>query len=209
MIDVPGWLHGLYLFTTVFGVGVTAIDLLGIFGEHHQDSHSGDGGSGESGHPQAAHDHEPGDMHGDGVGSSLLLLLRYLRMAVYFSLGFGPLGLVATATGAGLLGSLAWAIPGGLVAALLAHAFLRWQQHDVDSSVQDYELLAERAVVLVPLSHTSMGRVRLTIGQSMVERYALAEQVDETFRTGEEVEIVRVTEDCVYVQHAIGRRLER
>ncbi len=195
MMDVPGWLQGAYLFTTVFGGGVTAIDLLGLLGEHGHDHAEHNGHTGEA----------SADAHGDTPGqSSLLIVLRYLRIVVYFSLGFGPLGLVASATGCGFLGSLAWALSGGLLAALLARIFFRWQQHDVDSTVQDVELLAERAVVLVPLSHTTMGRVRLTLAQSVVERYALAEQAGEAFATEDIVEVVRVTDDCVYVQRATG-----
>jgi hypothetical protein len=189
-MDIAAWLHGFYLFTTVFGVGVTAVDMLGILGEgHHTGDHVGD----------TAADHN-GDDHGHGP----LILLRYLRMAVYFALGFGPLGLVAMTTGTGILGSLAWAVPGGIVTAGLARAFLRWQQRDVDSSVQDHELLAERALVLVPLSHRNMGRIRVRVGQSVVERYALAEDEGESFRTAEVVEVVRVTDECVYVRRAEG-----
>jgi membrane protein implicated in regulation of membrane protease activity len=198
-MDIPAWLQNLYLFTTVFGVGVTAVDMLGILGEGHN-AHDGDAAGGDGDAEATSHegDHENGH-------TPLLFMLRYLRLVVYFSLGFGPLGLVAGSTGAGFVGSLAWSIPGGLVSAALARAFFRWQQHDVDSSVQDYELLAEPARVLVPLSHQAMGRVRIRVGQSVVERYALAEDAGETFRTDDVVEVVRVTDACVYVRRAEGR----
>jgi len=91
----------------------------------------------------------------------------------------------------------------------LARAFFRWQQHDIDSTVRDHELLAERALVLVSLSHTSMGRVRITLGQSMVERFALAEEPGEAFRTDDVVEVVRVTDECVYVRRAEGPLLRQ
>jgi membrane protein implicated in regulation of membrane protease activity len=192
------WLHGLYLFTTVFGVGVTVVDMLGILGHG---SHHGD-------HDVGAHhgDHDsstPAGEHADGY-VPFLLVLRYLRTMVYFSLGFGPLGLMAEATGSSVAGSLAWAVPGGLAAAWLAGVFFRWQRHDVDSTVQAHELLAERARVIVPLSSTAMGRVRLKVGQSVIERYALAEDDWESLRTNDVVEVVRVTDECVYVRRAIG-----
>jgi hypothetical protein len=191
VMSFASWLHGLYLFTTVFGVGVTVVDMLGILGvgEHHG-NHGGD-----------THGQEGEDASGH---VPFLLVVRYLRTMVYFSLGFGPLGLMAEAAGAGVLRSLAWAVPGGVVAALLARAFWRWQQHDVDSSVREHELLLERARVIVPLSSQHMGRIRLKVGQVVVERYALAEDEWESFRTDDVVEIVRVTEECVYVRRAEG-----
>jgi len=189
------WLQGVYLFAAVFSVGVTLVDMLGILGQGDHDA------AGESAdHGAVADDDAPNDVH-----TPLLSILRYLRMGVYFALGFGPLGLVAQATAATALGSLAWAVPGGIAAAVLAHRFFRFQQRDVDSTVRDEELLFERAGVIVPLSSTAMGKVRVKLGQTVVERYALAEDAGDAFRTGEVVEIVRVEDDCVYVRRAEGR----
>jgi membrane protein implicated in regulation of membrane protease activity len=188
-MTLASWLHGLYLFTTIFGVGVTAVDMLGILG-------TGEGDGNGSGDADSATD--------TGGHVPLLSMLRYLRMVIYFSLGFGPLGLVAEATGAGLLGSLAWAVPGGVAAAFLARAFFRFQQQDVGSSVQEEELLLERARVIVPMSNRDMGKVRVKIGPLVMERYALAEDEWESFRTDDVVEIVRITDDCVYVRRAEG-----
>jgi membrane protein implicated in regulation of membrane protease activity len=189
-VDWTSWLHGLYLFASVFSIGVVAIDMLGLLGSGEGDSH-------------ADADHDTGD-HDAGDHAPLLSVLRYLRLGIYFSLGFGPLGLIAEATGAGGLGSLAWAVPGGIVAAWLARAFFRFQQHDVDSSIQEETLLLERGRVIVPLSSTNMGKVRVRLGQIVVERYALAEDAWETFRTNDVVEIVRISDDCVYVRRAEG-----
>lgn len=181
-MPLASWLHGLYLFSAIVGVGVTVVDLLGMLG-------TGDEGIGG------------GDDAGDAGGSgSVLSILSYLRIFVYFCMGFGPLGLVAEWRGASPLASLAWAMPGGLVSAVLARAFFRWQHHDIDSSVQEDDLLLARGRVIVPLSHRDMGRVRVRLGPVVVERYALAADEIETFRTDDTVEIVRVTEDCVYVR---------
>lgn len=179
------WLHGLYLFTAVFSIGVVAVDMLGLLG-----SGEGDGDTDAD--------------HGAGDHAPLLSVLRYLRSGIYFCLGFGPLGLIAEATGAGGLGSLAWAVPGGVAAAWLAYVFFRFQQHDVDSSIKEEALLLERGRVIVPLSNTHMGKVRVRMGQIVVERYALAEDAWETFRTNDVIEIVRITDDCVYVRRAEG-----
>jgi len=192
-MDYAARLHEVYLFTTVLGVGITMVDMLGLLGHHGTADNHGD--AGEAAPPG---DHTEGHM-------PLLAVLRYLRTLVYFALGFGPLGLAAQATGASALGSLAWAVPGGLVTAWLARLFWRWQQHDVDSTVQQHELLLERARVIVPLSSTTMGRIRLRLGQTVIERYALAEDEWETLQTDEVVEIVRVTDECVYVRRAPGQ----
>jgi hypothetical protein len=189
-MDWTSWLHGLYLFTAIFSIGVVAVDMLGLLNAGNGDGHA-DADHGAAHH--AAGDHAP-----------LLSILRYLRMGIYFSLGFGPLGLLAEATGTDSLRSLAWAVPGGIAAAWLARMFFRFQQQDVDSSIREEELLLERARVIVPLSSTTMGKVRLRLGQLVLERYALAEDAWDTFHTHDVVEIVRITDDCVYVRRAEG-----
>ena len=79
-MNPASWLHGVYLFTAIVGIGVTAVDMLGLFGDVDGDSNGDtdtemDGVAGEAG--------------------SLLSILRYLRTGVYFCVGFGPLGIVA------------------------------------------------------------------------------------------------------------------
>lgn len=187
------WLHGLYLFTTVFSVGVMAVDMLGLFGAGESDSNADD----------LSADDASADDTSAGASGPLLSILRYLRIGIYFALGFGPVGLVAEWTGASALGSLVWAAPGGVMSAYLARLFFRFQQRDVDSQVRETELLLERAQVIVPLSNTNMGKVRIKMGQLVLERYALAEDEWETFNTDDQAEIVRVTDECVYIRRAI------
>jgi len=127
-MNPAAWLHGLYLFTTIFGVGVIAVDMLGLLGTGDANADGDGDGGGADGE----------DAGGDGDGGAhtpVLSVLRYLRLAVYFSLGFGPLGLVAEATGSGGLSRLLWSVPGRLAAGFLARLFFRFQQQDVDSSV--------------------------------------------------------------------------
>ncbi len=199
-MNLISWLHGLYLFTSIFGIGVTAIDMLGLLGTGEGDADSaadGDGAGGEDADGAAD----------DGGHMPVLFVLRYLRIAVYFSLGFGPLGLVAEATGSGGLWSLLWSVPGGVAAGILARLFFRFQQDDVDSSVREGDLLLEQGRVIVPISSRDMGKVRVKMGQIIVERYALAEDEWESLQTDEVVEIVRVTDDCVYVRRSEGKLL--
>ena len=173
----------LYIFAAVFGVGVTLVDMLGLLG-----SNDGDGGDGD------------GDDGGGGGGhASVLSVLRYLRMVVYFCLGFGPFGLVAGKTGVGSLATLMWALGGGVVIAVTARAFFRFQNTVIDSSVDEDDMLFEQAYVSVPISDTNMGRVRVQIGQTVSERFALAAEPDTFFGTDDVVQIVSISDECVYV----------
>lgn len=175
----------LYIFATVFGVGVTLVDLFGLLG--------GDDAEGGA----------SGDDGDDGAGGAshapLLSVLRYLRTFVYFCLGFGPFGLVAGKMGNGATPTLVWALGGGAVVAVMARAFFRFQNTVIDSSVGDDDVLFEQASVTVPLSDTDMGRVRIHLGQAVVERYALASEPNTFFATDDVVQIVSIADDCVYV----------
>jgi len=39
-MNFAAWLHGLYLFTTIVGVGVTLVDLLGLLGHATDHGHA-------------------------------------------------------------------------------------------------------------------------------------------------------------------------
>lgn len=195
-------LHFCYLFTAIFGVGVTVIDLLGLLGGGGDGHHSDSSDHSATDHQIDAHHHsaDQGQHHHASDHVPLLSVLGYLRMIVYFCLGFGPLGLVAESNGGSLIGGLVWALSGGLIFSIMAKYFFRFQQKDLDSSVQVEDLFLGNARVIVPISNGNMGKVRVQIGQSVAERYALAENSEESFPNDAEVQIVRVTEDCVYVR---------
>lgn len=127
-------------------------------------------------------------------------MLTYLRLLVYFCLGFGPTGWVGMATGRSPLLSLGLAIPVGLAAVFLAQAFFRFQRRDTDSQIGREELLTAEATVVVPLDHDTMGKVRIKSGLNVTDRFALAEEPGKQFAKGEPVRIVRVTDECVYVR---------
>lgn len=147
------------------------------------------------------HVHTLGHLHDiDRVrGSRVLRILAYLRMTVYFCLGFGPTGWMALASGRSALSSLGAGILVGFIALLMASAFFRFQRSDTDSSLQPHELLRAQATVTIPLSHTTMGRVRVHLGMNVTEQYALAAEPGRSFHSGDTVQITRVTDECVYV----------
>jgi len=165
-------------------------------GDHAADTggHAADAGGdhGEDGHTQP--------VSGHAQAAPILSVLTYLRLLVYFCLGFGPTGWAGMISGRGALGSLALAVPVGVLALFLAQAFFRFQRHDTDSQIHRQELLSQTATVLVPLDHKTMGKVRMQVGLSIVEQYALAANPGAAYRKGESVHVVKVTDECVYVR---------
>ncbi len=242
----------LYIATAIFGIGVVALDFLGILGEHGEDGADGafdvdggdagsidmDGGdiggaadfdvSGDfdaSGDFDGAIDMDGGDSpgihiggtefegvdategHVDGhytdfdksTGNWVLSLMAYLRLTVYFCMGFGPTGLMAIATGRSPLVSLGIASAVGVVSLFLAQTFFKFQQSVTDSTVNAHDLLRQEATVMIPVGHKDMGKVRIQLGMSVTEQYALASNPDDTFRSGDKVHVTRVTDECVYI----------
>lgn len=238
----------LYIATAIFGIGVVALDFLGILGEHGQDGDGaididgGDVGSIEADGGadfdaavdadfDAAIDVDSGvdglgvdgpgvhisgtefdggdatEVHVDGhytdfdksTGSWILSLMAYLRLTVYFCMGFGPTGWVALSTGRPPVVSLVIASAVGIVSLFLAQAFFRLQQSYTDSSLSSHDLLRQEATVMIPVGHKDMGKVRIQLGMSVTEQYALASNPNDAFRSGDKVHITRVTDECVYV----------
>ncbi len=132
-------------------------------------------------------------------GTMVLSMLLWLRMGVYFCLGFGPTGLASVVGGSSALVALLTAMPVGVASLLLAQWFFRFQRSNTDSSLRAIDMIQAPAVVTIPLTHTTMGRVRVDAGMNVTEQYALAEHEDGDFRKGDEVRVVRVTDEAVYV----------
>ncbi len=226
-------LFQLFVGAAVFGVGVVALDFLGILGGHHDTAghdlaagdasaghfdvghvgdHGGHGadngaaghGAGDhtAGHAQPSHPdaaHAPNG-RAQAAAVPILSVLTYLRLLVYFCLGFGPAGWAGVATGQGPLLSLAIATPVGLAALFLAQAFFRFQRRDTDSQLTGSDLLGAGATVIVPLNATTMGRVRIQVGLSVTDQYALAADPEAQFATGDPGRVVKVTDECVYIR---------
>jgi membrane protein implicated in regulation of membrane protease activity len=216
----------IFIASTVFSVGVVLLDFFGVLGGHHGGETTGDvtaghvfsgdhtaAGShdagGAAGHLPAHSDgnHAPGDQPGQmqhgsaqqGAGP-ILSALSYLRLFVYFCLGFGPMGLVALATGRSAIASLLFAIPVGVAAVFLAQAFFRFQRQDTDSQLTSADLVGQTGTVIVPLDDKTMGKVRILVGPVVSEQYALAAHPGAAFKNGDQVMVTSVTDECVYVR---------
>jgi len=221
-MDATSFLNSLYTALAVFGVGVLIVDMMGLLGGGQEDSgtegtapgpsgaeEGGDiggeadtaadlGGDEDTGEQEQADDVVRGSADTQGV--MILTGLRYLRSFVYFSVGFGPIGLLALWKGYGAPASLLWSVPAGLASTFVVRRILRFQSHDVDSSLRPEDLIMQKATVYIPLSQGSMGKVRIQVGMAVSEQYALPEHDDEHFESGETVYVARTGDECVYVE---------
>ncbi len=129
----------------------------------------------------------------------ILKFLSYLRTLVYFSFGFGPVGWIVFSTGQKDLSSLFFSIPAGIVFAVAGRLFKRLQTHELDSQVKDAELLMERAEVLVTIGAGQLGKIRVNLDNTYVERYAKAKERTAVYPAGTEVRVVSITDECLIV----------
>ena len=223
------FLNQTYIASTVFSVSVTLLDLMGLIGRGDHDGESSHADSTADGHEtNFAADSSPGttnlEAHGDADseapveyidnsmahsgGTSILSMLTYLRSLVYFCLGFGPMGLFSLATDVSGIKSLLWSVPTGVGATVLARLFFRFQRSEIDSSLKPQEILFQEATVIVPITHSRIGRVRIQLGMNITERFALAKAPDETFVKNEVVWITEVTDEHVFVERNLIEEID-
>jgi hypothetical protein len=222
------FLTQLFIAATIFSLGVLVIDFLGLLGSHdhgaadHADAathlesdhtldhadwleHDGDadhGGFHDLDHTGEALDAQSdgGDASPHGADVAILTWIKYMRWSVYFCLGFGPVGWISMAAGRSAGWALVVAALAGFASVALAQVFFRFRPGDTGMVPAPEEMLWEQATVTIPLSHTRLGRVRVTQGLTVQEPFALAAAEGVEFRTGDHVRIVRVTDACVYVE---------
>ncbi len=209
------WLLSLYIGATVFGVGVTLIDFLGLLGDQEGDADDGgaealdsDGDAIEA-DLDADSDGDAGDVEEGGSvaghdirrrRSIILRIMTALRSLVYFSLGFGPVGWFALSTGQSTAMSLAYAAPVGGVVLLGARLLRRVLRSELTSEIKESDLLMEKGTVTVTVNPGQLGRVRVTVGGAYADRYARGKDLEEPLRPGELVRVVEVSDECVYVE---------
>jgi len=262
-------LLSLYIACTIFGVGVTIVDMLGILGdffhgsEHGTDGadhsdHGGDHGDhggmhgdfdvthsdhgdfdgaygvhdsdhgdfdithgdhwGEHGDFDTTHGEHGGEQHGDHVAGEhgekgpvipfehyrerhvLPRILSITRSLVHFSLGFGPVGWFALATGRTEMVSLGWSMLVGTIALIGGRLLRRIQQSELDSQLTVEDLIMERGEVIVSIGKGQMGKVRIHLEGTYADRFARAKNPEESFRVGTKIRVVDVSDECVYIE---------
>ena len=203
------FLSQFYLAFTIFSVGITILDLIGVLGQSDDDvdislpdtSLSNDNLETDlTIVDEIEIDAILPDNPDSSLNSSVLSLLSYLRSLVYFGLGFGPMGVFSWATNNTGLNSLFWSIPSGILATILARVFFRFQKTQTDSTLKPQEILFQQANVTIPVSHDQMGKIRIQIGMNVEEYYALARSTDDSFKKDEVVWITEITNEYVFVE---------
>ena len=218
-----------YSALAVFGLGVTVVDLFGVF-EHagssddaggdiddaggDSDDTAGDnddagGDHADSGHHvETGHNHfvSSGHEHGSYVASAdsgtrlVAKAIGTLRMGVYFSLGAGPTGLFAILTGVNPVTSLAWSAGAGLFIALLARTLRKFIRNDLDSSIKPAEYIMDMATISVPLKPGTMGKAIVRSYGRQAEIYVRSKETDKAFPKGSEVRIIDFDDDCYWIE---------
>jgi membrane protein implicated in regulation of membrane protease activity len=132
--------------------------------------------------------------------SLTLSLLSLLRSVVYFCLGFGPVGVFALLTGGTLAFSLLWSVPVGVVVMVGTRLVRRLMRRNLDSQLRTEDFLLEKGVVTVSIGKGQMGKVRVLVGGIYAERFARAQDPQESIPVGTRVRVVDATDECVYVE---------
>ena len=220
------WLLPLYIAATVFGLGVTIADMIGALGSRGESEGDAEGTSegGETDDSEGADASDTADeadgegqeaevavAHGDRAsllahdrkepGTPLLRIMALARSAVYFSLGFGPVGVFATAVqGESALISLAWSAPVGLVVMIGARLVRRVLRQELDSQLKGQDFIMEKGTVIVTIGAGQMGKVRVQVGGTNADRFARAKDPAVSIAVGTVVRVVDVADDCIFVE---------
>jgi membrane protein implicated in regulation of membrane protease activity len=189
------WLISLYIGATIFGAGVTLLDILGFLGEKSDEGEiEAEVETGEESESESLL--SPDTQKRKNV---LLRFFSFIRNGVYFSLGFGPIGWLAVQQGLSPFKSLIWSVPAGLVIMLAVRILKSFMKQELDSQIRDEDLLMEKGKVIVTIGMGEMGKVRIEVNGTYVDRYARCSDPEEIIPVGEPVRVAEITRECVYV----------
>lgn len=147
----------LYLFCLVLGGGFLLVSLLG----------------GEGGDMEMDADVELGGLDDAGTDTAASRIFSF-RTLVYGVFGFGATGAALTALGSSALGTLLFALVGGILSGALVGALFRYLgSTESGASPRDDDLVGLPAVVVVPLSAQGPGTVAVERGGRRVTLRAL------------------------------------
>jgi hypothetical protein len=74
------------------------------------------------------------------------------------------------------------------------------QTNELDSQFKKADLIMGRAEVIIKIESGKMGKIRMELGGTIVERFARANNNEESFKTGDKVRIANVLDDVVIVE---------
>jgi hypothetical protein len=195
----------LYITLTVFGVGATVADFLGVMDHHSGDS---DGAGGHDGH----NGHDLSDHHGSNLSPEnkqsdekrgfqvVVKIISFLRNMVYFSLGFGPTGLFASLSGLPKISGLLWACGVGAAMIILARTLKRFIRRDLDSSIKPDDLLKEKGILLLPLEGKAISKAAVRQFGREMEIYVRCKNMEIKLPKGKEIIVVDYDNDVYWIE---------
>ena len=167
----------------------------------HQLVHGSEDGDSAEGHDANTEDHHSlAGLDKRSRINPLLKMLQIFRMLVYFSLGFGPVGLFAVLTHLPPTTSLVYSIPSGIAILAGAMGLRRLFSRELNSQIDDSSLLFSEANVIVPIFPGQMGKIRIKAGGSYIDRYAKCADPSLSFKTEEKVRVSDIDEDCLIIE---------
>jgi len=195
----------LFITLTVFGVGVTIIDFLGILDHFGASDHSGDSDHGHIDNASTAEHGSnlvPANKQPVQEKPSFVIITKIMwlfRNAVYFSLGFGPTGLFAVFSGLSRTSGLIWAFATGTAMMILARLLRRFIRRDLDSSIKTDELLQEKGVLLLPLEGGAISKAMVRQYGREIEVFVRCKDKNSNLPKGKEIIIDEYENDVYWV----------
>ena len=193
------------LFTalTVFGVGVTIIDFLGVFdntGDNADTAGDDDASAGIS-RPGSNLVQENKHSGSEKTGFKIISkIMTFLRNGVYFSLGFGPTGLFAAFSGMSKTSGLIWAVSVGAGIMILARLLRRFIRRDLDSSIKPDDLLQENGVLLLPLEGEEISKAIVRQYGREIEIFVRSRDTNVKLEKGKEIIIEEYDNDVYWIK---------
>ncbi|MBI5487399.1 MAG: hypothetical protein HY905_08705 [Deltaproteobacteria bacterium] len=195
--------------TLAFGICLAVGAVMVLFslfagGDHAADAHDVDAGGGDAdahgggdAHGDAhAGDHGHADVHGAG---DFWLLFMSMRFWVFFLTFFGLTGLALELAGASELTAALLAAPMGVGLGVgAAWVFRRLREQTVSSGISPDELVGLEAKVMLPVSSSAPGKVRLQLAGRTVDRIAWTE-AEGVIPRGERAMVIAVRGDKLIV----------
>lgn len=201
----------LYLVCLIFGGSLLAFSIL-FGGEHGQDggAHQIDfhhapeiGTHADAPHSLEAGYHDLEHAHHDGSHESAdAVKFVSFRNFIYFTAFFGLTGSILTWMNTVALLSLPASVLIGFISAFSGYKFLKYlKANESGEAVNIFDLKGKPAKVAMHISKTNKGKVSVQVSGQTVQLVAIASEIaqKDEFFTGEDVLIIEVKNDIVYV----------
>ncbi|MCL2265377.1 MAG: hypothetical protein FWC22_04975 [Treponema sp.] len=202
-------LFALFLSLTVFGIGVTIIDFIGIFDNTGSSNDSGSADDSAGADDSIVNVSKSGSnlvpenkqKNPEKTGFKIISkIMSFLRNIVYFSLGFGPTGLFAVFKGLPKTSGLVWSLSAGIAVMILARFLKRFFRKDLDSSIKPDDLLQENGVLLLPLEGGEISKAAVRQYGREIEIYVRCRDLKTKLPKGKEIIIEEYDNEVYWIK---------